>query len=380
MKKERTALILDEMKRLNLDAVILRNPENVLFSTGYWPVLGWSCFVLRRDGGSSILIPESELGFLGRNSVDEVKILKGETLFEVYDPARCLAQFIRELGIKGGSRVGCELSMESLAVTHVPELSFTGYRTCRMLSEETKSELVDFSNSLHEMRRIKNQGEIEKICTACEIAALGLEKGLEELREGMTEAELASTIEKAVYSKGLGYKGVRRIRGFAYVMSGVNGSSANLPFDISSQRRISRGESILIELNVQADGFWADLTRTWFIGAPSNELKNRYEAVLEANEQATRFAADGVAVREVDKVARDVISSKGLADEFNHRLGHGIGFRLHEPPDLHPVSNEVLREKMTFTIEPGVYGKYYGIRVEDVVLATRTGGSKLSRP
>jgi len=195
----------------------------------------------------------------------------------------------------------------------------------------------------------------------------------------MTEAQLASMIEQAVYSNGVGYRSIRRARGFAYVMSGRNASGANLPFDISSDKRITRGESILIELNVQADGFWADLTRTWFIGEPDGELKRRYEAVSEANEEATRSAADGIPARELDKVAREVISSRGLSGEFNHRLGHGIGFRLHEPPSLHPASDEIIRKNMTFTIEPGVYGEYHGIRVEDVVLAGGKSGTKLSK-
>jgi len=286
---------------------------------------------------------------------------------------------MRSLGIKRNSKIGCELSMETLAVTHVPELSFTGYRTCQTIIRETGSQLVDFSNSLHELRTIKDEDELDRILKACELAGFGLERGLRELREGMTEAELASKIEEAIYSKGIGYKDIRRARGFAFVMSGRKASNANLPFNISSNKKITRGESILIELNVQADGFWADLTRTWFIGEPASELKKRYEAVLEANERATEAAADGVPVKEVDMVARNTISSKGLGGEFNHRLGHGIGFRLHEPPSLHPASNETIRKNMTFTIEPGVYGKDYGIRIEDVVLAKETNGVKLSR-
>jgi len=367
------------MKVANLKAVVLRNPENVLFMTGYWPVTGWSIFDLRDDGRSRLLIPKSELEFVDENSVDEVVTMPGESLDEVYDPYKHIREFLQGLGVSGGSKVGAELSMETLATIHTgAELSFMGNKTLNILRERTGYELVDLSDALHRLRMVKTENEMMKISKACRIASIGLRSGLESLREGMTEAELAATIECGVNSNGIGYEGTRLARGFAYVMSGQNGSKASFPFNVSSTKRIKSGESILIELNVQADGFWADLTRTWFIGRPPEELRKCYEAVRTANDEAIKHIRDGVPVKELDAVARKVISATGLGSRFNHRLGHGIGFRLHEPPSIHPASNEIIRENMTFTIEPGVYDRGYGIRIEDVVVARRSGPERLS--
>jgi len=367
------------METSGLDAIVLKNPEDVLFATGFWPITGWTIFVMEQDGRSRVLIPESELEFLDQGSVSEVSVVPCENLGEVHDPYKHIRSFFAGLPLRDKSRVGVELSMEALATVHTgAELSFMGCKTLEILRNETGAELADFSNALHRLRLFKTEREIGKISTACKIASIGLQEGRESLTEGMSESELASRVEAAVSVNGVGYLGARLARGFAYVMSGENGSKANLPFNISSNRKIKRGESVLIELNVQADGYWADLTRTWFVGRPSDQLRAYYDAVCEANEKAASLVRDGTPAKELDSAARGVISAAGFGHLFNHRLGHGIGFRLHEPPSLHPASQDVIRKNMTFTIEPGVYGIGYGIRVEDVIAARQHGPERLS--
>jgi len=368
------------MKAAKVDAIVLRNPENVLFTTGYWPITGWSVFCLKANGKSSLLVPESELGFLDKQPVDEVTVLPEENLSEIYDPYKRIRSFIGDLGLKAGSRVGVELSMETLATVHTgAELSFMGNKTLGILRDHDGFHLVDFTDALHKLRTIKTEDELGRILIACEIAGLGLQEGLQHLGQGVSEAELASTIEGAIGTVGVGHRGTRLARGFAYVMSGENGSRASLPFNVSSKRKMRAGDSVLVELNVQADGFWADMTRTWFVGKPSPEHQRYHEVVREANEKAIEYAKEGVPVKEVDAVAREVVSASGIGHMFNHRLGHGVGFRLHEPPSIHPASNETLGKNTTFTIEPGVYGRGFGIRIEDVVVARSDGSERLSK-
>ncbi|MGB9895881.1 MAG: M24 family metallopeptidase [Thermoproteota archaeon] len=378
MKKNKLNALLERMKKLNLDAIVIRNAENILFATGYWPVTGWSLLVVKNDGSSRLLVPDSETKFVTGEEADEIEWLNRESLGEIFNPYKKIKSFIENSKIRENSRIGCELSFETLASLHSGgEVSFANFPTFDLLKKTTNGTLVDFSSELQELREVKDDDEIEKIKVACEIAAFGLEAGFNSLREGVTEAELASTIEAAIYSKGIGYKGVRRARGFAFVMSGVNGSEAYLPFDISSNKKIKKGESILIELNTYADGFWSDITRTWFLGEPEERLKNIFHAIYEATEKATLEAKANSKASEVDSVARNFLASKGITNEFNHRLGHGIGFRLHEPPSLHPRSSDVIKANSTFTIEPGAYGPDFGIRIEDVVLATKDKGIKL---
>ncbi|MBO3801707.1 MAG: Xaa-Pro peptidase family protein [Thermoproteota archaeon] len=378
MKKNKLNALLERMKKVSVDAIVIRNAENILFATGYWPVIGWSLLVVKSDGSSRLLVPDSEIKFITGKEADEIEWLNRESLSEVFNPYKKIKSFLENSKIRENSRIGCELSFETIASLHSGgEVSFANFPTFELLRKLTNGTLVDFSSELQELREVKDEEEIEKIKVACEIAAFGLEAGFSSLREGVSEAELASTIESEIYSKGIGYKGVKRVRGFAFVMSGVNGSEAYLPFDISSDKKIKKGESILIELNTYADGFWSDITRTWFLGEPEERLKSIYNAIYEATEKAVLEAKAGSKASEVDSIARNFLASKGITSEFNHRLGHGVGFRLHEPPNLHPFSNDIIKANSTFTIEPGAYGPNFGIRIEDVVLATKDKGIKL---
>ncbi|HID91139.1 TPA: M24 family metallopeptidase, partial [Candidatus Bathyarchaeota archaeon] len=222
--------------------------------------------------------------------------------------------------------------------------------------------------------------EIGKVRLANDVAIRALERAREAIKEGVRESEIAAEAEKAVYVAGTGYgKRAKRERGFAFVMSGPNSSKAWYPFNISTGRRVRRGDIVLLELNVCVDGYWSDLTRTWVLGRPDGKQSAIHAALIEAQDAAVDAARDGALASEVDRVARDVIEREGYGRYFPHRLGHGIGLRAHEPPDLHPASKDVLRERMTHTVEPGVYTAGYGIRVEDDVLVTKGGALIISR-
>ncbi|MGC8631627.1 MAG: M24 family metallopeptidase [Thermoprotei archaeon] len=371
MMKEKLELILNEIDSLNLSGVLLRNPENLLFATGYWSALGRSLLWVSSDGRTKLLAPKSEIDFVPDGCVDEVEWQADEGLDAIFSPYPGFKKFLGKLS----GRVGVELSSEVTTSIHVgSEASYASAPTFDLV-KQAGAELVDFTPSIEKLRQHKSEGDVEKIALSYEISAVGLREGRFKLSEGMTEAELASVIEGAINSS-VGYKGAKRVRAFAFVMSGYKGETAYYPYDISSEKTIKRGESVLIELDVQVDGYWSDTTRTWFIDPPK-EMRDRYEAVLEGNEAATKAAKIGAPVTEVDSAARKVISDRGYGKEFNHRLGHGVGFRHHEMPALHPASKDVLAKGMTFTIEPGVYGKGFGIRIENGVEATERGGRKL---
>ena len=221
---------------------------------------------------------------------------------------------------------------------------------------------------LYELRMIKTEREIKKLRLANELAVIGLETARESLREGVRESEVAAECEKAIEVEGIGYKDVvRRAKGFAFVMSGHNSARAWYPYNISSSRKIKRGDVVLIELNVFVDGYWSDLTRTWVVGTPTELQKDVIDVINAAIDNVIKNERGNMLASEVDKLARSVIEEMGYGRDFLHRLGHGVGVRIHEPPAVHPASNEIVPIGAVHSVEPGIYFMDFGIRVEDNV-------------
>ncbi|MCD6564165.1 MAG: aminopeptidase P family protein [Thermoproteales archaeon] len=379
MDHEKITGLRDYLEEYNLDALIVRNPENVLYVSGYWPITGWSLAIVNRDGELSLIVPESELEYVD-NSIKDIKVLPGESLDDVWQPYKLIKEKLREIDLGEKPRIGVEMSFETMATNNVVgELNYASLPSFNLFKEVWNAELIDATDILYELRKVKTEKEIEKMKIANEIAAKGLEAGREKLKEDMTEAELASIIEHVIHSEGIGYKGVKRARGFAFVMSGVNGSKAYYPYNISSDKKIKRGETILIELNVYADGYWTDITRTWCIGSPKQMYQDIRDILIAAQEEVYRNFKEGMSAKEVDALARNFIRNTKYAKLFPHRLGHGIGVRIHEPPALHPASVEKMKVNVTHTVEPGMYGKDFGIRYEDVVRDQKKGVEVLTK-
>ncbi len=375
MDSTRLSDIRQTMEKEGLDLLICRNPENVLYLSGYWPVTGWSLAALPLEGEPVLIVPVSELEYAKDGWIKDVRTYEGESLNEVLNPYKAMAKILEELKHHKCVKIGCELSLETTATNSVVgEVSYASVPTFKMLRKVFEAELVDVSGILAKLRSVKSEYEIEKMKLSAKLASLAVEKLLKGISEGVKESTLASIAEATVYSEGVGFENrVKRARGFAFVMSGENTSKAWYPFNISTDRRVRRGDVILLELNVCADGYWVDITRTWVLGKPSSEQEAIYYAILEAQEEVYKFEYDRVEASNVDKVARSLIAKRGFSKFFPHRLGHGVGLRIHEPPVLHPASRDILRRNTTHTVEPGVYTDKFGIRLEDVVVVQDKG-------
>jgi Xaa-Pro aminopeptidase len=134
-----------------------------------------------------------------------------------------------------------------------------------------------------------------------------------------------------------------------------------------------------MDFGVILKGYCSDMTRTVFLGKPRIEERNTYQAVLEAQEAGVAAVALGASCGEVDEAARSVLRRAGLAEAFTHSTGHGVGLEIHESPRIGAGQTIRLLAGMVITIEPGVYlAGQYGIRIEDMVAVTRTGGQVLT--
>jgi D-alanyl-D-alanine dipeptidase len=128
------------------------------------------------------------------------------------------------------------------------------------------------------------------------------------------------------------------------------------------------------------DHYCSDITRTVFVGEPTQEQREVYDVVASAQQAAFEAVRPGVQAQEVDRAARGVIAEAGYGERFVHRTGHGIGLEVHEPPYIVEGDATALEPGMTFSDEPGIYleGRF-GVRIEDQVVVTAEGAERLNQ-
>jgi Xaa-Pro aminopeptidase len=207
---------------------------------------------------------------------------------------------------------------------------------------------------------------------------MGYALAQEMIAAGVREAEIAGAVEGRIYGWGVGYKGVTRARGYCFVMSGLHSANSWRPFCVSTDKRLAWGEPVLVELDAMTNGYFNDLTRTFFVGMPDARAREIFDVVQEAVNTVIAAVKPGVRCADLDALARQVIAKAGYGDYFNHQLGHGIGLQFHEPPTLHPASTDVLEAGMVFAIEPAIYiPGFGGVRIEENLVVTPNGCDSL---
>ena len=229
----------------------------------------------------------------------------------------------------------------------------------RLLAARAGWRAVSAGSAVAARRMVKTPEELDAIRRAI---ALGLERfrdAFVSLRPGVTEQEIS-----------------RRMGGENVVQFGP---SSALPHGASGSRTLSRGQAVLIDAWDKPDGYYYDITRSTYFGEPDEEYRRIWSVVLEAQGAAIERAAPGVPCSDVDAAARRVIEKAGYGEYFTHRLGHGLGIDVHEPPYMVGHERTVLEPGMTFTSEPGIYlpGRF-GVRIEDDVVVTDRGAESLS--
>lgn len=254
-------------------------------------------------------------------------------------------------------------------------IGFEGaYLTVRVFNEFKERLEADFQSldsSLDQCRAVKSAAELAVIRRGAAILDEACEQVLTGVAPGMSERELALELEIFLRRRGA----LRPAFPFI-VASGPRGS---LPHGEATERKIAPGEMVTLDFGGIFDHYATDMTRTLALGEPDPDLAHVYEIVRRAQEEAVAAICPGRPCREVDAVARQVISEAGYGDNFGHGVGHGLGLQAHEIPTMGPRSEETLAEGMVVTVEPGIYlpGKG-GVRIEDMVLVTAAGGERLT--
>ena len=227
------------------------------------------------------------------------------------------------------------------------------------------TELVPLGRAVEEIRMAKDEQEIALIARACEITSRAFEEIVPLIRPGVTERELAISLERAMIDLGGD--------GLAFDTIVAGGPNGAIPHHVPSGRPFETGDMITVDCGARYQGYHADMTRTVVLGAPAPWQRDVYALVAEAQAAGIDAAVPGADVREVDAAARDLIEGAGFGGQFQHGLGHGVGLEIHEAPILGYGRTGTLGDRVPITVEPGIYlPGQGGVRIEDT-LVVRAG-------
>ncbi len=235
--------------------------------------------------------------------------------------------------------------------------------------------VIDVSDALSRSRMIKDPDELQAMSKAAQIISKVVDGVPDLVEPGMTERALKAQIDYQMVEKGADSPSFESIVAF--------GENSALPHYSAGERRLRKGDNILVDVGARYHLYCSDLTRTFFFGRAAATQKEAYAKVLEAQTKAMEAIRGGVTGRAVHQVAARVIDQSRFKGRFTHGLGHSLGLEVHDGDGLSRRSTTKLRQNMVMTVEPGIYlpGEG-GVRIEDDVVVARdsckplTGSSK----
>ena len=227
------------------------------------------------------------------------------------------------------------------------------------------------SSSIAKLRAVKTQNEIEYIQKAQDITDKTFSDVLTYVKEGMTEKELDRTLKSLLYQNGADDLAFDPIVAF--------GSNTSKPHAHPGETRLKKGDFITLDFGAKYNNYCSDMTRTVAFGKPSEEAEKIYETVLFAQQEAISSLRAGITGADAQKIVTDIFEERGVREYFTHSLGHSLGIDIHENPCLSAKNNDPIPENAVTSVEPGLYfPKKFGVRIEDIVVFTKTGVRNLT--
>ncbi|HLY85903.1 MAG TPA: Xaa-Pro peptidase family protein [Gaiellaceae bacterium] len=367
---------LDRVRALmaeeNLDALVVRAPDNVLYLTNFWGMKGYDACVFPREGEPVLITIEASEDDAARTAwTEDVRLIRG---YDPEDPRPPIARTLDAVvtAVRDYERVGLELSMGTQAAD-------------RMVGEPTTftaswfdsfPEAADATSLLARARSLKTEQELERLRLANDIAAAGMEHIRDRLRLGMKEAEAAALWQGFVHGEGTGWQGkVDLALPFSLVWAGREIKT----FTATGDKPVAEGEPVLFEIWVCADGYWADHTKNLVVGELREDYAELEAALMAVYRSALESIRPGAPMADLDREVREGVEAMGYPGQPTHPICHGVGARAHEPPYPHQAGGGVFEEGMVLAVEPGAYWPGGGgLRVEDNFLVTSDGVEKLS--
>ena len=227
---------------------------------------------------------------------------------------------------------------------------------------------VEATKIIESLRMIKDNEEIEYIKKACKITDDCFNMIIQYIKPGMTEIQVARKIQDF-------YRDFAEGESFETIVA--SGENTSKPHAIPTNRKIEKQDIVLIDMGCKVKGYCSDMTRTIFIGEPTEEQLKIYNLVLKNQKQVLDDIQEGKNIKNLSRRLENDFAEYGY--DMIHSLGHGVGLEIHEKPFVNSKNDNSLKENMVITDEPGIYlPGNFGIRIEDTVLVKKQGHQALT--
>lgn len=347
---DRVGQIQKKIQEAGLDAVIISGETNQFYAIGF-PV---------RDGYVIVFRERACLITDQRYAEAAEKALTGSVEVLIAPPGADKLTILRsELNRENAVQIGVE--EETLPCGDLFNLQ-----------RELACQILPGQDIFRSLRASKSGEELAYMRRAQEISEQALEEVLQMICPGMTERQIGAELIYRMLRHGCDFGD------FSPIV--VSGERTSLPHGAPSDRVIREGEFLTVDFGCRVNGYCSDMTRTVAVGYATEEMRQVYEIVLEAQLAGIAAAGPGVPGREIDAAARRVIEREGYGEYFVHGFGHGIGLDGHERPGTGPAEDMPLPAGAIISAEPGIYlpGRF-GVRIEDVLLITPSGSEVITR-
>ncbi len=367
-KLERVRTLMAEAE---LDALVVRAPDDVLYLTNFWGMKGYDACVFPREGEPVLLCLEASAEDAARTAwTEDVRLLRG---YDPGDPRPPLARTL-DAAVEAARpypRVALELTLGTQA-------------SDRMVGEPTTftkawfdafPDAADATPLLVRARSLKTEQELARLRIANEIAAEAMEHVRGRLEPGMKESEVAALWQGRVHGRGTARDDVELALPFSLVWAGKGIKT----FTATADLPVVEGEPVLFEIWVCADGYWADHTKNLVLGPLREDYAELLAGLTRVYDGAVASLRPGAPMAELDRSVREGLAELGYPGQPTHPICHGVGARAHEPPYPHQAGGGTFEEGMVLAVEPGAYWPGGGgLRLEDNFLVGPAGAEKLS--
>ena len=335
----------NQLTNLKLDGMIIANPINIMYLTG-----------LTEEG--ILIITKKENIFItdGRyiESVNTKLTIDDEIV--VYN-SKELDKYDYQNIFTMNDNVGFEEN-------YVTYENYKKYLHTYMVN------LIETEGLIENQRIIKEPEELDLIQKACEITDKAFEYIIKNIKEGMTEKDVAFEIEKFMIKNGAD--------GLAFDSIVASGENTSMPHAVPTDRIIRKGDIIQFDIGAKYKGYCSDLSRVVFVEEMKEEYKELYDFVLNQQARMENSFKDGANIKNVVKDRETDYKLKNY--NVAHSFGHGVGIEIHELPMISSKKDNILKENSIITIEPGVYkpGRF-GIRIEDTYKVNKTNCESITK-
>lgn len=343
---ERMSRLRAAMAQQGINVLYIRGLSNIAWATGFERVFD--------DEPAHALVVTAERCVLHTDSryLDALVAAAQGSAIEVVGSRVAHSAFLKGEAAKSAA------SGATVQVGIEDSLSLAEFRSLEAAMAGSDAVLVELSGFIEELRQVKDESEVQAMKRAQHITDTAFSQIVEFMKPGMTERQVQLQLDQYMFEAGA--------EGLAFGTIVATGAHAASPHAIPGETKLAEGDAVVMDFGARYAGYCSDMTRTVFVGQPSDEVRRAYRAICRANEECEAMLRAGLTGAEVHNHAEAVLEEEGFGGAMGHSLGHSVGLDIHESPNLSPRNGEALAEGNVVTVEPGIYltGKF-GMRLED---------------